>query len=124
MDKRPRFTSIDEYLESLPQDSRVIIEEIRSVVKNSVPGAVETISYQLPAFKLDRVFIAFAAFKQHIGIYPPVKGDANLQKALLPYRGEKGNLRFPLAEPIPYDLIGRIAVALSQERSTSRQPRK
>jgi uncharacterized protein YdhG (YjbR/CyaY superfamily) len=109
-------TTIDAYLASLPPDSRFIIAEIRQIVKARVPAAVETISYKLPAFKLDRVFIYFAAFKAHIGIYPPVKGDSKLQKALLPYRGEKGNLRFPMNEPIPYDLIGEVAVALSRER--------
>ena len=71
----------------------------------------------MPAFKLDRVFFFFAAFKTHIGIYPPVKGDPALQKELLPYRGEKNNLKFPLDEPIPYELIGRVAVALSRERT-------
>ena len=117
MEKQSKFTTIDGYLASLPRDSRMIVEEIRRIVKDRVPAAVETISYQLPAFKLDKVFIYFAAFKKHIGIYPPVKGDSTLQKALLPYRGEKNNLKFPLDEPIPYDLIGRVAVALSRERS-------
>ena len=112
-----RFATIDDYLASLPRDSRTIIEEIRRIVKDRVPAAVETVSYQLPAFKLDKVFIYFAAFRTHIGIYPPVKGDPALQKELRPYRGEKNNLKFPLDEPIPYDLIGRVAVALSRERA-------
>ncbi len=117
MEKQPRFTTIDGYLASLPHASRIIIEEIRQIVKARVPAAIETISYQLPAFRLNEVFIYFAAFKKHIGVYPPLKGDTKLQKALLPYRGEKGNLKFPLDAPIPYDLIGRVAVALSRERS-------
>jgi len=115
--RQPRFADIDSYLSSLPHDSRLIVEEIRRIVKARVPAATETISYQLPAFKLDVVFFYFAAFKRHIGIYPPVKGDSELREALLPYRGDKGNLKFPLNEPMPYDLIGRVAVALSRERS-------
>ena len=67
----------------------------------------------MPAFKLDRVFFYFAAFKQHIGVYPPVKGDRELQNELLPYRGDKGNLRFLLRESIPYELIGRVASAVT-----------
>lgn len=117
MEKQPKFTTIDDYVATLPRDSRFIVEEIRRIVKTKVPAAVETISYQLPAFKLDKVFIYFAAFKKHIGIYPPVRGDSKLQKALLPYRGEKGNLKFPLDEPIPYDLITCVVVALSREYS-------
>ena len=53
--------------------------------------------------------------KKHIGIYPPVTQDAALVKELSPYRGEKGNLSFPLDQPLPIDLIGRVAVALHQE---------
>ncbi len=112
-----KFTSIDSYIASKPSDVRHILEEIRRVIKAEVPAAVETISYQLPAFKLDNIFFYFAAFKEHIGVYPPVKGDRNIQKMLLPFRGEKGNLKFPLDQPIPYDLIARVARALSKERS-------
>ncbi len=117
MPEHPKPTTIDDYLASLPRDSRLILEEIRRVVKASVPAATETISYRMPAFKLDGVFMYFAAFRKHVGIYPPVKGDSSLQKALLPFRGEKGNLKFALNKPIPYDLIARVAVALSRERS-------
>ena len=117
MSKQAKFANIDSYIASAPPESRDILEEIRRVVKAEVPAAVETISYQMPAFKLDRVFFYFAAFKKHIGVYPPVKGDKELQQALAPYRGEKGNLKFPLSQAIPYNLIGRVAAALSQEYS-------
>jgi uncharacterized protein YdhG (YjbR/CyaY superfamily) len=53
--------------------------------------------------------VYFAAFKNHIGLYPPITGDASVAKAVSPYAGEKGNLRFPLDQPIPYPLIERIA---------------
>lgn len=117
MSDRPKFSSMDEYIASAPVEVRRILEDIRRVVKERVPEATETISYQLPAFRLGKVFFYFAAFKKHIGIYPPVKGDTNLQEALLPYRGEKGNLKFPLDQPMPYELIGRVASALSREHS-------
>ena len=110
-----KITDIDAYIASASPDVRDILEQIRQVVRVAVPGATETISYRIPAFKLDRVFFYFAAFKQHIGVYPPVKGDRELQNELLPYRGDKGNLRFPLRESIPYELIGRVASALSRE---------
>ncbi|MBC7983278.1 MAG: hypothetical protein H7Y02_05415, partial [Candidatus Obscuribacterales bacterium] len=72
------------------------------------PDAQEAISYQIPAFKLNGVLVYFAAFKKHIGFYPPIRGDARLEKAVLRYAGEKGNLRFPLDQPIPFGLIERI----------------
>jgi uncharacterized protein YdhG (YjbR/CyaY superfamily) len=62
----------------------------------------------MPTFTLAGVLVHFAAFKKHIGLYPPLTGDASLEKAISPYAGEKGNLRFPLDQPIPYDLIERI----------------
>lgn len=117
MSKQARFASIDDYIASMPAEVQDILEEVRRVVRSKVPSAVETIGYQMPAFKLDVIFIYFAAFKKHIGVYPPVTGDEELQKALTPFRGEKGNLKFPLDQPMPYDLIGRVAVALSQEYS-------
>ncbi len=117
MNDRQKFTSIDGYIASAPAHVRDALQEIRRVVKARVPAATETISYQVPAFRLGKVFFYFAAFKKHIGVYPPVKGDKDLRNALLQYRGEKGNLKFPLDEPMPYDLIGRVASALSREHS-------
>jgi uncharacterized protein YdhG (YjbR/CyaY superfamily) len=115
MTTRPKFTDIDAYIRTAAPEVRAILAEIRSIVQLAVPDAQETISYQMPAFKIDRTFIYFAAFKHHIGIYPPVRGDARLSKALLPYRGEKGNLKFPLSAPMPYDLISRVAERLARQ---------
>ncbi|HEY7879175.1 MAG TPA: DUF1801 domain-containing protein [Gemmatimonadaceae bacterium] len=74
-----------------------------------MPDAEEAISYRIPVFKRHGVLVYFAAFKNHIGIYPPVRGDAGLERAIARYAGAKGNLQFPLDEPIPYALIARIA---------------
>ncbi|MBK6599613.1 MAG: hypothetical protein IPG25_17710 [Proteobacteria bacterium] len=89
------------------------------VAKSAVPQAQETISYNLPALKIDRTFFYFAAFKNDVGIYPPVSDDARLKKLLTPYGNEKGNLRFPLDDAMPYDLVARIAAALAKQYSTS-----
>ena len=109
--------TVEDYLASVTPETQRILQKIRTLVKHTVPDAQETISYGIPAFKLDRTFIYFAGFKKHIGIYPPVKGDRALAKALLPYRGEKGNLQFPLDKPLPYELIGRVAAALARQYS-------
>jgi uncharacterized protein YdhG (YjbR/CyaY superfamily) len=63
----------------------------------------------MPAFRQNGILLYFAAFKNHIGIFPPVRGDEELEHALERYRGPKGNLQFPLDEPMPYELIARIA---------------
>jgi uncharacterized protein YdhG (YjbR/CyaY superfamily) len=117
MSERQASTGIDDYIASAPADVRPILEGIRQVVHARVPGATETIGYRMPAFRLGRIFMYFSAFRKHIGIYPPVRGDPALLEALRAYRGGKGNLKFPLAQPMPYALIGRVAAALARERS-------
>ena len=100
--------SIDEYIAAFPPEVQAILEKIRRTISAAAPDAQETISYQMPAFTLNGALVYFAAFKNHVGFYPPVSGDAELVKAVSPYAGEKGNLRFPLDQPIPYDLIERV----------------
>jgi uncharacterized protein YdhG (YjbR/CyaY superfamily) len=100
--------SIDEYIASFSPEVQAILKKIRLTIRNAAPDARETISYKIPAFTLNGVVVYFAAFKKHIGLYPPVSGDARLEKAISTYAGEKGNLRFPLDQPIPYGLIERI----------------
>jgi uncharacterized protein YdhG (YjbR/CyaY superfamily) len=100
--------NIDEYIAASPAEVRPILEKIRLIIKNAAPGAHETISYKMPTFRLNGTLVYFAAFKKHVGFYPPVRGDAKLAQVLSAYAGEKGSLRFPLAQPIPYGLIKRI----------------
>ena len=111
-------TSIDEYIAASPRDVQPILKRIRQTVSAAAPGAQEVISYGMPAFRLNRILVYFAAFKAHIGLYPPVSGDAGLEKALSPYAGPKGNLKFPLDQPIPYGLIKRV-VRLRAKRDRS-----
>ena len=100
--------NIDDYIAGFPPEKRTILEEIRATIRNAAPEAKEVISYRMPTFTQDGVLVHFAAFKNHIGLYPPVSGDTELQQALVPYAGGKGNLRFPLDRPIPFGLIERI----------------
>lgn len=100
--------NIDEYIAAAPADVKPILKKIRRTIAVAAPDAAEEISYQMPAFRQNGILLYFAAFKNHIGVYPPVSADAKLEKALAPYRGPKGNLRFLLHEPIPYDLIEKI----------------
>jgi uncharacterized protein YdhG (YjbR/CyaY superfamily) len=105
---RPTPTNIDEYIAGFSPDVQTILETIRQTIRHAAPDAQETISYRMPAFTLKGILVYFAAFKNHIGLYPPMTGDSKLEKAISPYAGEKGNLRFPLDQPIPYPLIERI----------------
>jgi uncharacterized protein YdhG (YjbR/CyaY superfamily) len=119
---RPK--SIDEYIALFSPEVQAVLERIRTTIKNAAPEAHEAISYQIPAFTLNGALVYFAAFKNHIGLYPPVKGDARLQKAISPYAGEKGNLRFPLDRPIPYGLIERIVKHRVRQNLAKARPKK
>lgn len=103
--------AVDEYIAAADPKVRPILEKIRGLVRRLAPAADEVISYRMPAFTLDGMLIFYAPFKAHIGIFPPVKGDAALEADLEPFRGPKGNLRFPLDAKIPYALIGRVVKA-------------
>lgn len=121
--ERSKPTTIDEYISAFSPEVRAILQQVRHVVRRAAPDAQEAISYGIPAFKLNGVLVYFAAFKKHIGFFPPVEGDARLQKAASPYAGEKGNLRFPLDRPIPFDLIERIT-KLRVEQNTAKAASK
>lgn len=99
---------IDEYIAGFPNDVQEILEKIRMTVRKAAPGAEETIKYQMPTFTLNGNLVFFAAFKKHIGFYPPTKGDEKFKNEISVYEGAKGNLRFPLDKPIPYALISKI----------------
>ena len=126
MESKPSApANIDEYIEGFSPEVQAILWKVRQVVREAAPEAQEVISYRMPAVKQNGVLIYFAAFKNHIGLYPPVAGDASLQRAIAPYAGEKGNLRFPLDKPIPYDLITRItALRAKQDAAKAEAKRK
>ncbi|HMW22697.1 MAG TPA: DUF1801 domain-containing protein [Burkholderiaceae bacterium] len=108
--------SHDAYFASVAEDVRPRLAAIQAQVESLLPQATRCIGYRMPAYRgRRRIFFYFAAFKKHIGIYPPLRHDAPLIAELAPYRGEKGNLSFPLNQPLPIELIGRVAVALHRE---------
>ena len=115
MSKEPPPATIDAYLAPLSPEIREILEAVRRIVHEEVPAATETIGYQMPAFKVERIFFYFAAFKKHLGIYPPVSGDDALLRELAPYLGPKNNLKFPVDQPIPYELIRRVVRTLADQ---------
>lgn len=116
---------IGEYIVTSPPAVQSILRKIRATAAAAAPKATEKISYRMPAVFQDGVLIYFAAFKNHIGVFPPISGDARLERALKRYMGPKGNLKFPLDEPVPYDLIKRIvALRLKQNAAKAAAKRK
>ncbi len=106
------FATVEDYLATVPPDPRAILQAIRARAKQAVPVARDCISYNMPALRDRKVFFFYAAFKSHIGIYPPATEDTALIARLEPWRGPKGNLSFPLSQDIPLDLIADTVLAL------------
>jgi uncharacterized protein YdhG (YjbR/CyaY superfamily) len=106
--------TVDEYIAAFPPEVQSILQNIRATIKEAAPEAREKIGYNMPTFALKRDVVHFGAFKNHIGLFPPIR-DPDLKSQTLDYRGEKGNLRFPLDQPIPYALIGKIVRARVSE---------
>jgi uncharacterized protein YdhG (YjbR/CyaY superfamily) len=117
------FTTHDEYFASCNPDARGWLMQIQQEVQRQVPDAVQCIGYSMPAFRHQRVFLYFAAFKNHVGIYPPVTDDEALITETERFRGPKGNLSFPFKHELPLDIIGRVAQALALQYSRPRTKR-
>ena len=105
---QPAPQTIDEYIAGFPTDIQDRLQQIRQTIREAAPDAEEAIKYQMPTFILKGNLVHFAAFKNHIGFYPAPSGIEQFQDKLAMYKGAKGSVRFPLNQPIPFDLISEI----------------
>ena len=108
---------IGDYISQFPPEVQAILNKIRSTILKTVPEATEAISYQIPTFRINgKNLIHFAAFQNHVSVYPAPRSAPEFETELAKYKGGKGTVQFPLEAPIPYDLISRIAVYLVNTR--------
>ena len=99
---------VDNYIAAFPKEVQALLKKVRRTIRAAAPKATEVISYRIPAYRQNGMLVYFAGFKSHVGLYPPVRGNAALQKTLAKYAGPKGNLKFPYDRPLPLALITRI----------------
>jgi uncharacterized protein YdhG (YjbR/CyaY superfamily) len=99
---------VNEYIAGFPKEVQVLLQTIRATIKKAAPNAVETISYQMPAYKYYGMLTYFAGYKNHIGFYPGAGGIAAFKKELSVYKGAKGSVQFPHDRPLPLGLVGKI----------------
>lgn len=102
------YASIDEYIASFPEETRVKLEQMRGTIKAAAPEAQEKISYQMPTFYLHGNLVHFAAHASHIGFYPTPSGIEAFKDKLTIYKSSKGAVQFPADEPLPLDLVSEI----------------
>ncbi|MVN20667.1 iron chaperone [Mucilaginibacter arboris] len=121
------FIDIGSYIESFPKDVQEILEQLRLTIRKAAPDAKETISYGMPAFKLNGSLVYFAAYKNHIGFYPTASGIKAFQQEISVYKNSKGAIQFPIDQPLPLDLITKIVkfrVNENLEKAETKAPKK
>ncbi|MCD4852378.1 DUF1801 domain-containing protein [Arthrobacter sp. AK01] len=112
-----KYPTVDAYISAQHEDTQPILEEIRRCIHAAVPGAGEMISYDIPTITIDGHYVVyFAAWAHHISVYPIPREDENLNAEMEQFVLGKGTLKFPLAKPIPYVLIARVAARLAAEK--------
>ncbi|MEI6409515.1 MAG: DUF1801 domain-containing protein [Bacteroidota bacterium] len=115
------ISDIDAYIAGFPEATQVKLQQIRAVIKAAAPESEETISYQMPTFKLGKNLVHFAGYKKHIGFYPTPSGIAAFQEELSIYPNAKGSVQFPLDQPLPLELITKIVVFRVAENTKSKK---
>jgi uncharacterized protein YdhG (YjbR/CyaY superfamily) len=103
-----KFKTVDEYLSALPENAKAILKEFRKTIKQAAPQAEELISYNMPAFTLYGGLIWYAAWKEHISLYPRTARMEASIKELSEYEGSKGTIKFAMDKPLPFSLITKI----------------
>ena len=117
---RIKFNDIDTYIASFPAETQQLLSQMRATIRTAAPEAAETINYGMPTFTLKGNLVHFAAFKNHIGLYPLPEGDEAFKNEISQYKRAKSTVRFPLDRPIPYDLITRmVKFRISESRLKS-----
>lgn len=119
-----QFKTMDEYINTFPQDVQRILNELRQTIKETAPQAEETINYQIPTFTLHGNLVHFAALKNHIGFYPTPSGMEAFKQELSAYKGAKGSVQFPIDQPLPLPLIRKIVKYRAKENLERKQKKK
>lgn len=104
--------SVDEYIAAIPEPARSVITRMRTTIRSVLPSEVaETISYRIPAFKLKRVLVWYAAFQNHCSLFPGAAVIESFKDELSGYTISKGTVQFPIAKPLPTALIKKLVKA-------------
>ena len=111
------MVAVEDYIASLEGDALRFAVEFRDTIRRVVPGVSETVRYKMPCFLVDgRYLVYFGAWKQHIGLYPVPRLDADLEAEISPYRAAKDTVRFRYRDPVPWALVERLVAELVSRR--------
>lgn len=102
------YRNIDEYIANFPGEVQERLQKMRAAIRKAAPDAEEAIKYGIPTFVWKRNLIHFAAYKNHIGLYPGAKAIESFKDELGKYKLAKGTIQLPLDKPVPIGLITKI----------------
>ena len=106
---------VDDYIAAFPDETKLALNDLRRTISGALPGAEETISYGIPTYKIDGLFVVyFAGFKKNVSVYPLIS-RLDFEDEVAPYRSGRATAKFPLDAPLPLALIAKIATHLLAE---------
>jgi len=114
-----KFSNIDEYHLSFPDNIRKKLEQLRLTIREVVPESLETISYNIPTFKK---IVSYAGYKNHIGLYPGAAALSIFREELTHFKTAKGTIQFPIDQPLPTHLITKIIRFRAEEARKTNLP--
>jgi len=118
---------VDLYISGFDPGTQLMLEQLRTVIRDAAPEAEEIFSYQMPAFRYHGMLAHFAAYKNHIGFYPGPEGIEAFRNELSIYKGARGSVQFPFDKPLPLELISQIVefrLIQNKEKSISKGKNK
>lgn len=110
------------YLAALTPEERAALQKLRRTIKAAAPAAEECISYRMPAFRLNGLLVAYAAFTNHCSLFPCGSTKA-FAKDLAGYQTSKGTIRFDPKAPLPVTLVRKIVKARLAENAARKKRR-
>jgi len=103
------MNEVDLYISGFPENIQLLLKQMRMIIRETAPDAVESISYGMPAYKLNKKpLVYFAGYPKHIGFYATPSGHSEFAVELSVYKQGKGSVQFPVEQQLPVDLIRRM----------------
>lgn len=119
-----KFATVDEYISHQEPHAQQQLEAVRRTVLKAAPGAIEKISYSMPAIYLQGIVVWYAAFKNHIGLYPKAAAIETFRDRLTAYKCAKGSIQLPIDQPMPLKLIADIVYHRAKENALAAAGKK
>ncbi len=116
--------NVEQYISEFPPETQILLNEIREIIKSSAPEAIESIAYQMPAYRYKGALVYFAGYKNHIGFYPGAAGILEHFEEIKIYKHAKGSVQFHINQTLPKDLIQQIVVYRVQQNNEKARLKK